>query len=81
MKIIFSKDFFSFGGFLTHFATITSKTSTLNNEKKNYQGNSKSADPDFAGCKKGSFRHFNAIILQSMWSTFLKKIPHINLIV
>jgi hypothetical protein len=43
---------------LTHFTTITSKPSTLNNEKKIYQGNSKSADPDFAGCKKGSFLYF-----------------------
>jgi hypothetical protein len=56
---------FFFCGFLTHFTTIKSKTSTLNNEKKINQGNSKSVDPDFAGCKKGSFLHlkcYNLVI-------------------
>jgi hypothetical protein len=31
--------------------------------------------------KKALFFTLNAIILQSMWSAFLKKIPHITLIV
>jgi hypothetical protein len=33
------------------------------------------------GAKKALFFTLNAIILQSMGSTFLKKIPHITLIV
>jgi hypothetical protein len=45
---------------LTHFTTITSKTSILNNEKELNQGNSKFVDNDFARCKKGSFLHFKS---------------------
>jgi hypothetical protein len=33
------------------------------------------------GAKKALIFTSNAIILQSMWSTFLKFFPHINLIV
>jgi hypothetical protein len=33
------------------------------------------------GAKRAIFFTLNAIFLQSMWSTFLKKIPHITLIV
>jgi hypothetical protein len=33
------------------------------------------------GAKKALFFTLNAIILQSMWSSFLKKIPHITYIV
>jgi hypothetical protein len=45
---------------LTHFTTITSKTSILNNEKELNQGNSKFVDNDFTRCKKGSFLHFKS---------------------
>jgi hypothetical protein len=44
----------------------------------------KFANPDFARNKKCSFLHFkcyNDIILQSMWSIFLKFFPRITLIV
>jgi hypothetical protein len=58
---------------LTHFTTITSKTSTLNNEKKSNQGNSKSADPDFVGCKKGSFLHFKCYNLAIYVVNFFEK--------
>jgi hypothetical protein len=65
--------FFSYG-FSTHFITIISKTSTLNNEKKINQSNSKSDDPDFAWCKKSSFLHFKCYILQFYVVNFFEKI-------
>jgi hypothetical protein len=73
--------FIFFGGFLTHFTTITSKTSILNNEKKFTKGIQSLLTLILQGAKKALFFTLNAIILQSMWSTFLKKIPHITLIV
>jgi hypothetical protein len=41
------------------------------------QEDSKFADPFFKGLKKVLFFTLNAIILQSMWSAFLKKITHL----
>jgi hypothetical protein len=60
---------------LTHFTKITSKTSTLNNEKEINQGNLKSVNLDFAGCKKGSFLHFKCYNLAIYVVNFFEKIP------
>jgi hypothetical protein len=41
--------------------------------KKNYnQGNSKFVDPDFAGCKKGSFLHFKCYNLTIYVANFFE---------
>jgi hypothetical protein len=74
--------FFFFGGFLTHFTTIVSKTTALSNvKKKNNQGSSESANPGFVGYRKSSLLHYNAIISHSMTSTLVKLFPRITLIV
>jgi hypothetical protein len=73
MKITFFWDFlFFFHGFSTHFTTIISNTSTLNNEKQFNQGNSKSVDIDIAGCKKSSFLHFKCYNLAIYVVNFLE---------
>jgi hypothetical protein len=73
--------FFFFGGFLTHFTTIVSKTTALSNvKKKNNQGSSESADPGFAGYKRSSLLHYNAIISHSMRFTLVKNFPRMILI-
>jgi hypothetical protein len=66
-------NFSFFHGFLTHFTTITSKTSILSNKKEFNQGNSKSADHDFVGCKKGSFLHFKCYNLAIYVVNFFEK--------
>jgi hypothetical protein len=69
------------GGFLTHFTTITSKTSTPKNEGKKFtKGIQGLLTLILQGAKKAIFFTLYAIILQSIWSIFLKKIPHITLI-
>jgi hypothetical protein len=74
--------FLFFGGLLTHFTTIVSKTTALSNvKKKNNQGSSESADPGFARYRKSSLPHYNAIISHSMRSTLVKFFPRIILIV
>jgi hypothetical protein len=45
------------------------------------QEDAKFVDVVLQGVKKAFFFTSNAIILQSMWSTFLKLYPHIILIV
>jgi hypothetical protein len=73
--------FFFFCGFPTHFTTTISKTTTLSNEKKFNQRNSKSTNPNFVGCKTSSFLPFKCYNLAIYVVNFLKKIPHITLIV
>jgi hypothetical protein len=41
--------------------------------KKINQGNSKCVDPDFAGCKKGSFLHFKCYNLAICLVKFFEK--------
>jgi hypothetical protein len=45
----------------------------LSNKKKINQGNSKSADPDFAGCKNNSFIHFKCYNLAIYVIKFFEK--------
>jgi hypothetical protein len=52
---------------------IISETSTLSNEKKFNQGNSKSANLDFAGCKNNSFVHFKCYNLAIYVINFFEK--------
>jgi hypothetical protein len=74
--------FYFFGGFLVHFTTIAPKTTTLSNEKKkNNHKSSESADPGFAGYRRSSLLHYNAIISHSIRSTIVKFFLRITLIV
>jgi hypothetical protein len=50
-------------------------------EKKKTKGIQSLMTLILQGAKKALFFTLNAIILESMWSTFLKKFPHITLIV
>jgi hypothetical protein len=64
--------FFFFGGFLTHFTTILSKTTALSNvKKKDNQGSLESADLGFARYRRSSLLHYSAIISHSMRSTLV----------
>jgi hypothetical protein len=60
---------------------VISKTSTLSNEKNLTKGIQSLLILILQGAKKAIFFTLNTIILQSMWSTFLKFFPHITLIV
>jgi hypothetical protein len=70
-----------FYGFSTQFPNIISKASTLCSAKVLSQEDSKIVDLVLQGVKKTLFFTSNAIILQSMWPTFLKLSPHLILIV
>jgi hypothetical protein len=81
MKITIFLEFLFFHGFSTHFTTIISKISTLSNEKKFNQGNSKSDDPDFVEYKISSFFHFKCYNLAIYVVSFCEKNSHITLTV
>jgi hypothetical protein len=61
--------------------TIIPKTSTLSNEKKFNQENSKSTNPFWQNAKKAQFFISNVIILQSTRSKYLKIFPRILLVI
>jgi hypothetical protein len=63
---------FFFGGFSIQFSKVESKASSLCSIKVLSQEDSKFADHALHGVKKALFFTSNTIILQFMWSTFLK---------
>jgi hypothetical protein len=69
------------GRFSTQFPNATSKASSLCSAKVLSQEDSKFVDHVLHGVKKALFFTSNTIFLQTMWLTFLKKIPHIILII
>ena len=74
MKLtLFDIFYFFFYRFSTQFTTILSKISTLRNEKKFNQENSKSANHVWRDAKKTHFFISNFIILQSTRSKKLLK--------
>jgi hypothetical protein len=82
MKIVIFLDFyflfilfyFYFCGLSNHFSRIISKTSTLSNENKITKGIQSLLTLILQGAKRALFFTLNAIILQSIYSTFLENI-------
>jgi hypothetical protein len=72
MKINIFGIFMNFYEFPTQFPNTISKASTLCSAKDLSQEDSKITHHVLQGVKKAPFHTLNAIILQSMWSTFLK---------
>jgi hypothetical protein len=81
LVFIFYFLFFIFFGFSIQFPNPISKVSSLCSAKDLSYEDLKFVDPVFQGIRKALIFTSNAIILQSMWSTFLKKFPHLILIV
>ena len=65
-------EFLFFNGFSAQFPNMISKALILCSTKVLSQENSEFVEPILEVVNKKFFLHFNAIILQFMWSTFLK---------
>jgi hypothetical protein len=81
MKIKVFWVFIYFCEFSTQFSNTISKASSLCSAKVLSQEDSKFADLVLQGVKKSLFFTSNAIILQPMWSTFLKLFLYTILII
>jgi hypothetical protein len=81
MKINIFRVFIFLCGYSTQFPNTISKASSLYSAKVLSQEDSKFADPVLCGVKKALFFTSSIIILQSMWSTFLKLFPNLIVIV
>jgi hypothetical protein len=80
MKINISWIFVFFGGFSTQFSNTISRASSLCSAKVLSHEELKFVDLVLQGVKKALLFTSNAIILQSMWSTFVKPFFHLILI-